>query len=315
MNRITPIVGFLVLTIIVLLVYGLGTIEAWGLQPIAGIALTIITLGLLYKIANLARGLSNVQADGLFTQQNLLNFLAVVGGLVVTFYLNHTIGLGAVVAAGLVQILAALILPKYGAPIATGAYAGMASCNLLCDPTGEVIAAVTAGLVFVLTTPVFGGFGGKLGTIGVSGCIATGLCTVGVFSSPSVPGWDVGWIIVLVSIVSAVITYAINHYLKHGAVMASGVVGTVAGLILPALFPEIGGSLAVMAICASFVGMSSTKHFRNAWPMVAAGLFIGLIFIYSSPYLGGAGGKLGTMAFGAGLSVRGFLDLLEARRA
>ena len=153
-----------------------------------------------------------------------------------------------------------------------------------------------------------------MGTIGVSGCIVTGLCTAGVFSSPSVPGWDVGWIIVVVSIVSAVITYSINHSLKHGAVMASGVVGTVAGLVLPALFPEIGGSLAVMAICASFVGMSSAKHFRNALPMVVAGLFLALVFIYSSPYLGGAGGKLGTMAFGAGLSVRGFLDLLEGRR-
>ena len=136
MNKIAPIIGFLVLTIIVLLVYGLGTIEAWGLQPIAGIALTIITVGLVYKIANLARDLPKARMDGIFTQKNLLNFVAVVGGVIVTFYLNHTIGLGAVVAAGLVQILAALILPQYGAPIATGAFAGMASCNLLCDPAG-----------------------------------------------------------------------------------------------------------------------------------------------------------------------------------
>jgi len=85
--------------------------------------------------------------------------------------------------------------------------------------------------------------------------------------------------------------------------------------VLPALFPEIGGSLAVMAICASFVGMSAATHFPNVVPMAIAGLFLALIFIYSSPYLGGAGGKLGTMAFGAGLSVRGFMDLLQGRRS
>jgi hypothetical protein len=315
MNKIAPIIGFLVLTVIVLTVYGLGTLEAWGLQPVAGIALTVITLGLLYKIATLARGLPNIQWEGVFTQKNLLNFIAVIGGLIVTFYLNHTIGLGAVVAAGLVEILAALILPQYGAPIATGAFAGMASGAVVCGSAGELIAALVAGVVYVLATPVFGGFGGKLGTIGVSGCIVSCFCLSGAFSSPAVPGWNVGWLIVVISIVSAVITYAINHYLKHGAVMASGIVGVVAGLVLPALFPEIGGSLAVMAICASFVGMSAATHFPNVVPMAVAGLFLALIFIYSSPYLGGAGGKLGTMAFGAGLSVRGFMDLLQGRKS
>jgi hypothetical protein len=97
--------------------------------------------------------------------------------------------------------------------------------------------------------------------------------------------------------------------------MASGIVGVVAGLILPVLFPEIGGTLAVMAICASFVGMSSAKHFPNALPLAVAGLFLGLIFIYSMPFLGGAGGKLGTMAFGSGLAVRGFMDLLQGRKS
>jgi hypothetical protein len=315
MNKSVPVIGFLILTVIVLAVYGFGAYQAWTLQPIAGIAMTIILLGLVYKIASEARGLSKVEVEGVFTQKNLLNFVAVVGGVAVTFYLNHTIGLGAVVAAGLVEILAALLLPKYGAPIATGAFAGMASGSLLCSTSGEALAAIVAGTVYVLTTGVYGGFGGKLGTIGVSGCIVCGLCTAGVFGQPAVPGWDVGWIIVVISIAAAVITYAISIYLKHGAVMASGIVGVVAGLILPVLFPEIGGTLAVMAICASFVGMSSAKHFPNALPLAVAGLFLGLIFIYSMPFLGGAGGKLGTMAFGSGLAVRGFMDLLQGRKS
>ena len=315
MNKIAPAIGFLILSLIVLAVYGLGTFEAWTLQPVAGIVLAVITLGLVYKIASLARDLGKVQVGDVFSQKNLLNFVAVIGGLVVTFFLNQTVGLGAVVAAGLVEVLAALFLPQYGAPIAAGAFAGMASTKLLYGLGAEALAAVVAGAVYVLATGVFDGFGGKLGTIGVSGCIFAGICTAGVFTSPAVPGWNVGWMIVVVSIVAAVVTYIINHQFKHGAVMASGIVGVVAGLLLPALIPEIGGTLAVMAICASFVGMSSNKHFPTALPLAVAGLFLALIYIYSSPYLGGAGGKLGTMAFGSALAVKGFMDLLQRRKS
>ncbi len=315
MNKTVPVIGFLILTAVVLAIFGYATYMAWTLQPVGGVVVTVIALGLLYKIASEAQKLSKAKADALFSTKNLLNFVAVVAGVFVTHYLNHTIGLGAVVAAGLVQILAALLLPQYGVPIATGSFAGMASATLLCDPGHVGFASVVAGVVYVLTMDVYGGFGGKLGTIGVTGCILTGLCMAGDFSHPSVPGWNVGGIMVVVSIAAAVVTYCINHYLKQGAVMASGIVGLVAGLVLPVLVPEIGGTLAVVAICASFVGMSSAKHFPNAAPMVFAGLFIALVFIYSAPFLGGAGGKLGAMAFGSGLAVRGFMDLIGGKRA
>jgi len=315
MNKTVSIIGFLILTAVVLSVFGYATYMAWTLQPVGGVVVTTILSGLLYRIVSEAQKLSKAEVGNLLSKKNLLSFVAVVAAVFVTYYFNHSIGLGAVVAAGLVQILAALFFPGYGAQMATGAYAGMASALLLCDYGHVGFASLVAGVVYVLTTSVYGGFGGKLGTIAVSGCIATGLCMAGDFSHPSVPGWDVGWSIVVVAILAAVATYCINHYLKHGAVMASGIVGLVAGLLLPVLVPEIGGTLAVVAICASFVGMSSAKHFPNAVPVAVAGLFIALVFIYSAPYLGGAGGKLGSMAFGSGLAVRGFMDLLEKRKS
>ena len=314
MKKTVPTIGFLILTAVVLSVFGYGTYIAWTVQPVGAIVMTIILLGLLYKIASEAGKLSKTEAGDLFSQKNILSFVAVVGGVFVTNYLNHTIGTGAVVAAGLVQVLAALFLPQYGVPIATGSFAGMASATLLCNPTHVGFAALIAGVVYVLTTSVYGGFGGKLGTIGVTGCISAGVCLAGDFTHPSVPGWNVGWMIVVVSVVAAVVTYYVNHNLKHGAVMASGIVGLVAGLVLPVLVPDAGGTLAVVAICASFVGMSSQKHFPSAVPIAVAGLFIALVYIYSAPFLGGAGGKLGSMAFGSGLSVRGFMDLLEGRK-
>jgi hypothetical protein len=42
-----------------------------------------------------------------------------------------------------------------------------------------------------------------------------------------------------------------------------------------------------------------------------AGVLSAFLFIYSIPYFGGTGGKLGTIAFTSSIIIRGFLDLLE----
>ncbi|MBW2434038.1 MAG: hypothetical protein JRF36_10580 [Deltaproteobacteria bacterium] len=46
----------------------------------------------------------------------------------------------------------------------------------------------------------------------------------------------------------------------------------IGGLILPNRFPgEAGDTLAVMATCASFTGMSSPKRITNWWAVLAMG--------------------------------------------
>lgn len=105
----------------------------------------------------------------------------------------------------------------------------------------------------------------------------------------------------------------------NGPVLASSVVGMLGGLVLPVVFPAQGANLAVVAICASFGGMSSRERLPNAWAVLAVGVFTGVVFIFSTPHLGGAGGKLGTIAFGSVLAVSGFrcaagqLDLSNAQ--
>jgi hypothetical protein len=73
----------------------------------------------------------------------------------------------------------------------------------------------------------------------------------------------------------------------------------VGGLLLPALEPEAGTLLAVAVFCASFTGMSSPKRLPGAPWLTVAGLITGAAFVISLPVLGGAGGKLGTLALGA----------------
>jgi len=134
------------------------------------------------------------------------------------------------------------------------------------------IAGAVAGTIYVLTTGVFDGFGGKLGTIAFTGCVVTGLCLGCEFAHPPIPGWDVGCLIIVYSIIAAVVTFCISIYLKHGPVMASGIVSLAGGLMLPVIHPDIGGMLTTIVICASFAGMSSAKRFPHIVPIVIAGL-------------------------------------------
>jgi len=310
MKNLVPAIGFAILAIVVLLVFGAAVYYAWSLQPVVGIVNTVVLLGLLYTLFKEAQGLKDAKAEGLFSQKNILTFISVVVGAALSHYLNVDLKLGSVLGAGLVGLAAALIVPEFAVPTYTGSFVGMAATGLLPGYTDCMFAAVTAGIVYILTMQVFGGFGGKLGTIAASGCIFTGICLAGGFSSPAVPGWEVGTWLIAYSVVAAVVTYYLSVHRKHGAVIASSVVGIVAGLLLPALHGDVGKTLAVMAICASFAGMSSTKRFPNIVPLAFVGLVAGLVFMYSSPVIGGTGGKLGTIAFGSGMAIRGFMDLL-----
>ncbi len=127
----------------------------------------------------------------------------------------------------------------------------------------------------------------------------------------SVPGWDVGFRMIITSVVAAVLAYYVNVRMGKGAVLGSALVGLAGGLVLPALFPEIGGSLATVCIAASFAGMSSKARIPNELLMAVAGVIVGLVFMFSSPCLGGAGGKLGTTAFGSVIAVNAAYKLAQ----
>lgn len=239
----------------------------------------------------------------------VMDFITLVFAALFAFVISHDLGLGPVTASALVGIIGAIALPKYAVAIFCGSFVGMISHQLALGYIDVILSGAIAGIVYVLSKEVFSGFGGKLGTIAFSGCVLMALVKGKDFLIVSVPGWDVAWILVLYSIIGAVLTYVINNRLKHGPVMASGIVGIIGGLLLPALYPTIGSTLAVMVFCASFVGMSSTKRFQNEIPIAIAGGIAGIVFVFSAPHLGGAGGKLGTIAFISTISVAGIFEI------
>lgn len=87
-------------------------------------------------------------------------------GTALTYYLNISLELGPMVASGLVGLLAALFLPTDLAIVAyTAAFAGMSASFVLVNYYMVTLTGFFVGIIFIITQPIYQGFGGKLGTI------------------------------------------------------------------------------------------------------------------------------------------------------
>ena len=99
----------------------------------------------------------------------------------------------------------------------------------------------------------------------------------------------------LVSLGAGLLTWLLNCRLQRGAVLSSAVVTLTAGLVLPALFPQ-GASLAPMAACASYIGMSSPSRLKSLGHVMVALVLAAALFTASAGAFSGVGGKGGTIA-------------------
>ncbi|ABR50242.1 hypothetical protein Amet_4161 [Alkaliphilus metalliredigens QYMF] len=98
-------------------------------------------------------------------KSKLIVLLCAFVSVVVTWYINHEMGYGAIVANGLVGVLAAIFLPG---PLAgatyTASFVGMSSTVVLPSLLAAGIGGLVVGAVIVLTTEIYAGIGGKGGT-------------------------------------------------------------------------------------------------------------------------------------------------------
>lgn len=308
-----PFTGYTLLVAMVLTLLLSASYEAWRFHPVTGIIAVIVMIGALFAIIDEGKSiLENIKANKPYQlHKPVYEFLAVVVGGIVTYYLSINLSLGEVVASALVGIIAHMILPEYGAAAYCGSFVGMSSNMLLFNNYEVALASVVAGVVFVLTTKVFAGVGGKLGTIALIGASTMGIGLQRQFATAPISDLDTSGLIILIAMIAASLTFYLNCTKNNGAVLASGFVGLIGGLLLPIIFPVYGNKLAVVAICASFTGMASENRCSAFWHIIVAGFFTGILFIFSEPLLGGAGGKLGTIAFASILSIFGFTHFFK----
>lgn len=291
------VLGFFALASISAYLYITGLIQSisLGSPAAAPIAVAVLLLGAGYILEwPSAWNAGNPPLE----VSDFKTFIAVIAGALVSHWLNVGLGLGAVLGSGLVGVVAAVILPELSAPIYCGSFCGMASTEVLPGIGHLILSSAIAGIVFVLAKETMNGFGGKLGATAATGCTIAALLTGNKMLEPPVPDWNTGRYIVLVTVVSAVAAYLIGNRLNHGGVMGSGLISVVGGLILPALFPDIGGSLAAACACGSYAGMSSRGRIPNEGYVAVAGAIAGLILIWGCSCIGGIGGRLGTTGLG-----------------
>ncbi|OIB58406.1 hypothetical protein [Natrialba sp. SSL1] len=277
--------------------------------------LGVVLVGAVAVIAERNRAFSadSLETDA-FDRTDATNALAVTGGAVVTYGASVVAELGPVLASALVGLLAGLALPRVGAPIYCGSFVGMASPAVFPGFEYVAVAGAISGLAYVATTASFGGVGGKLGTIALFGCVAAVALTGLEYGSPSAPAWELLQFVVPVAVVGAVATVLLSLELELGPVVGSGLVGVAAGVGFPLALPgELGATLAAVAFCASFVGMSSAERLTVAH-VGAAGALCGLVYLAVTPALTGAGGKLGTIAFVSCVALVGLDELFDAVR-
>ena len=288
----------------------LGTTRAAEFVPT-----TVIWLVALSAIACIGY-VAKLEAESVFRPGNaepatpevadVVTVLAVAAGAPLTRLLAVDLGLGVIVAAALVGLLADRLLPSYGAAVYCGAFVGMASPAVLGSVTAVTAAGLLTGMVFVAAERVFNGFGGKLGTTAFVGCAAVALALGADGGSGSTVSGSTAVGYTLAGAAAAGITYISSVRLEHGPVQASALVGLVGGLVFSAL-PTAGEGIAAVVFCASFAGMAAPDRVPGVGTMAVAGALCGVLVAATSPVLVGFGGKLGTIAFVACLVVRGLL--------
>ncbi|SEW16427.1 hypothetical protein [Natrinema salifodinae] len=291
----------------------LATVRAPPELPtgVAGIQLGI-ALAVTVVAATERRRLSITGFDAVgFDRSDAVDALAVAAAAVVTYDLSVHAGLGPVLAAALVGLIVGVGLPRIDGPAYCGTFVGMTSPAVFASVDQVGLAGLVAGLAFVATTESFGGFGGKYGTLALFGCVTTVALTGVDYAAGSALAWRLAPVIVPVAVIAAVATVLLRTHGETSAVVASAVVGVVAGVAFPPLVPELGSTLAAVAFCASFVGMSGTDRLETTERIAAAGLLCGVVYLAVSPAFAGAGGKLGTTAFVSCLALRGALDVGE----
>ncbi len=101
-------------------------------------------------------------------------FLCSFLGVTITWYINHKMGYGAIIANGLVGVMAATFLPNDLAGITyTSSFVGMSSLAVIPSMAAAILGSLIVGIVLLVTAEIYAGIGGKGGTTAALATIIT----------------------------------------------------------------------------------------------------------------------------------------------
>ena len=127
----------------------------------------LVIFGIFFAIslADYFRRLKGVPGKIPFNRRSLFVLLCAFAGVTLTWFINHEMGYGAVIANGLVGIMAATFLPNELAGVTyTSSLVGMSSLAVIPSLGAAALGSLIVGIVLLTTAPIYAGFGGKGGT-------------------------------------------------------------------------------------------------------------------------------------------------------
>lgn len=98
-------------------------------------------------------------------QNKLYTLLCTISGVTGCWLLNHQLGLGAVIASGIVGLVAVTLLgPSLATSTYTASFVGMSSLNIIPTLYAALFAGLIVGIIILSTPEIYKGIGGKGGT-------------------------------------------------------------------------------------------------------------------------------------------------------
>ncbi len=153
---------------------GIGFI---ALALLSGDPLWMLPIALIAAgyFAGLIKQMRNAAPPGNTSRNEILLTMAIaIAAASATWFINHELGYGALVASGLIGVIAGVTLPHHLAGAAYAAsFVGMSANAVLPTMTTAWVAGAIAGIIIVSTGPVFGGIGGKGGTAAAAAVLIT----------------------------------------------------------------------------------------------------------------------------------------------
>lgn len=241
-------------------------------------------------------------------KMDLITIMAVVSGAYLTFILNHAVGMGGVLASSVVGLVAAYTIKGYAFPIYCGSFVGMAHEQIYSAPLTIGIASLIAGILYVISSHIFAGWGGRAGFFAFVGGYITSLFIDQPFHFIEPLDFGTHVFIFLATFLASIFTFLIQTLSNQfNAVSASAFIG----LIVVLFSSDPSHVIVFAAFCGTFTGMTSQKLFMNKSDIIIASFFTAFLFIFSFTLFEGVGGKLGSLAFVASIATGGLKLLLS----
>lgn len=109
-----------------------------------------------------------------FEKRHLYLIICSFIGVILTWFVNHQMGYGPIIANGLIGVMAATFLPNDLAAIMyASSFVGMSSLEVIPSLGAAALGSFIVAIVFLSTAEIYAGIGGKGGTTAALSTIIT----------------------------------------------------------------------------------------------------------------------------------------------